>query len=58
MGDFSRREVAMMVVGLLVFVALTVWTTFRIMPYLFPRDASDPLVKSDGLKTEQTIQTK
>jgi hypothetical protein len=45
MDDFSKREMAPIAVGVLIIVALTVWATFAVMPYLFPTNLSDPLTK-------------
>jgi hypothetical protein len=58
MEDFSKREMATIAVGILIIVALTVWATFAVMPYLFPTNLSDPLTKAGGLKIEPQLQVK
>jgi hypothetical protein len=55
MDDFSKREMAIIAVGIVMIVALTVWATFAVMPYLFPSNLTDPLAKAGGLKPEQMI---
>jgi hypothetical protein len=58
MDDFSKREMAIIAVGIVIIVALAVWATFAVMPYLFPSNLSDPLTKAGGLKTEPQLQVK
>jgi hypothetical protein len=50
MDDFSKREMATIAVGILIIVALTVWATFAVMPYLFPTNLSDPLTRRAASK--------
>jgi hypothetical protein len=59
MGDFTKRDVLTIIIGMIVAGVLTVWATVTAINYFAPRNPDDPLTKAGGLRPEQTsIQTK
>jgi hypothetical protein len=55
MGDFSTRQVVLLVVALLIAGALTAWGTTYVLERFVLGDPSDPLTKQGGLSPDQAI---
>jgi hypothetical protein len=54
---FSKKEILLFVVGLVLAIALTVSGTLYVFKYyLVLHDPSDPLVKQGGLRPSQEIK--
>jgi hypothetical protein len=51
--DFSLKEAAAWIGGMLVAAAIVVLVMIQVVDYIAPHDAGDPLVNQGGLKPEQ-----
>jgi hypothetical protein len=57
MDGYTKREVAVLIGGVIVAVVLVIMATNYAIQR-FVADPNDPLTKAGGLKPEQTLQTK
>jgi hypothetical protein len=57
-GRQSKRDVAVIVAGIIIATVLTVVTTWFFVGIISRSDPRDPLTKAGGLKPEQDVRKK
>ena len=59
MDNLSKRDIVALIIGAIMMVPLTIWTTVAVIDkFVLVRDPSDPLVKAGSFKPKQMIQVK
>ena len=58
LGDFTKRQVAIIAVGIIIATVLIVVATWFFVGIISRSDSRDPLTKADGLKPTQDIRNK
>ena len=56
--DYTKREIAAVICGLLIITALTIWGTIYFLKVVVIGQRDDPLARAGGLKPEQITQPK